>query len=138
LQEVEHEEAVMSPGPTHELLEVEHFGAVTVARFMRRTFLESDAIESISAFLRALVSNQGRSLLVLNFARVESVTSAMLGTFVTLLKDVEGKGGRLVFCKVDSFLSQIFQICQLPSQITIYKEEAEALAALAAPVAGPL
>ena len=126
----------MSPDPTHGLLEVESFGAATVGRFTRRTILESAVIEAITARLRALVREEGRCLLVLNFGKVESLTSAMLGTFVSLQKDLEAKGGRLVFCNVDSFLSQIFQLCQLPRQISIYADEAEALAALAPPAEG--
>ena len=78
-----------------------------------------------------MVRDEGRRWLVLNFARVESVTSAMLGTFISLHKEVEKSDGRLVFCNVDSFLSQIFQLCQLPQQIPVYANEAEALAALA-------
>jgi anti-anti-sigma regulatory factor len=57
----------------------------------------------------------------------------MLGTFVAIHKEAEANGGQLVFCNVDSFLMQIFQICQVPQQIAIYANEAEALAALTPP-----
>jgi anti-anti-sigma factor len=125
----------MSADPTHGLLEVEHFGARTVGRFVRRTILESAAIEAVGTRLHALVRDEGRRLLVLNFARVESVTSGLFGTFVALQKEVEAGGGRLVFCNVDTFLAEIFRICQLPTQITVYPDEAEALRSLEAPPA---
>jgi anti-sigma B factor antagonist len=115
------------------LLEVEQVGEHTVVRFTRRTILENTAIDAVAARLRDLVREQGARTVVLEFARVESMTSAMLGTLVTLHRDVEAAGGRLVFCCVDAFLASIFQLCQIPQQISVFPSEAEALQALSHP-----
>jgi anti-sigma B factor antagonist len=123
----------MPTDPTHGLLEVEQVGGATVGRFTHRTILENTAIDAVAARLRELVRAEGRRSFVLNFARVESMTSAMLGTLVTLHRDLEAAGGRLVFCSVDAFLAHIFQICKIPEQITVYPDEAEAVRALAGP-----
>jgi anti-sigma B factor antagonist len=112
------------------LLEVEQVGQHTVGRFTRRTILENAAIDAVVARLRDLVREQGARTIVLNFSRVESMTSAMLGTLVTLHRDVEAAGGRLVFCCVDTFLAHIFQICNIPQQIPVFSDEAEALQVL--------
>src|SRR5258708_20139377 len=103
------EEPLMSTDElTHGLLEVEQVGDCTIGRFTRRTILESAAIETIAARLRALVREEGFRLIVLNFARVETVTSAMLGTFLSIHKEVEASGGRVAFCNVHSFPFPIF------------------------------
>jgi anti-anti-sigma factor len=123
----------MLTDPTHGLLEVERVGEHTVGRFTRRTILESTAIDAVAARLRELARAQGRRTFVLNFARVESLPSAMLGKLVTLHRDLEDAGGRLVFCSVDAFLAHIFQICKIPEQIPVYRDEPEALQALSGP-----
>jgi anti-anti-sigma factor len=112
-----------------ELLEVQTNQNVTVARFTRRTILDQAAIDVAGERLRGLVRDGARQL-VLSFARVESLTSAMLGQLVALHQDVEAAGGRLAFCHVDAFLAQIFRICNIPQQIPIHPTEADALRAL--------
>jgi anti-anti-sigma factor len=121
----------MSPDPTHGLLEVEQIGDRTVGRFTRRTILEPLAVAGVGQRLRELVRDGNCRKLVLNFSRVESLTSAMLGEFVLLFKDIDAAGGRMAFCNVDPFLGQIFQLCQMPQQIPVYADEPAALAALA-------
>jgi anti-anti-sigma factor len=120
----------MSPDPTYGLLEVEQIGDCSVGRFTRRTVLEPLAVAAVGQRLRELVRGGSARKLVLNFARVESLTSAMLGEFVLLYKEIDSAGGRLVFCHVDPFLRQIFQLCQMPQQIPLYADEPTALAAL--------
>lgn len=117
----------MPENPTEHLLEVEQVGDVTVARFARRTILESDAIEAIKERLLVLMAEEGHHKLVLNFARVESLTSAMLGTFVSLNQKIEAGGGRLAFCQVDPFLMEIFKIFNIPQLVRIFGDEQEAV-----------
>jgi anti-anti-sigma factor len=114
-----------------DLLEVADVGGVTVVRFSRRTILDPMLIESLGQHLQGLVDGQGCRRLVLNFSRVESVTSAMLGKLVALYNAIDKAGGRLVFAGVDPFLLQIFRLCQLPPGIPIHGSEAEAVQALA-------
>jgi anti-anti-sigma factor len=114
------------------LLEAAQVGSVTVVRFTRRTILEPGAIEVVGERLLTLVRQEGRRRLALDFARVESLTSGMLGKLVALHKAVEGAGGKLVFCSVGPFLQQIFTICNLPKTIPIHADEAEAVRALSA------
>jgi anti-anti-sigma factor len=114
-----------------DLLEVEDAGGVTVVRFTRRTILDPTVIETLGEHLQALVKDQGCRRLVLNFARVESVTSAMLGKLISLYNDIHGGGGRMVFTGVDPFLLQIFRLCNLPAGIPIHASEADAVQALA-------
>jgi len=111
----------------HPLLQVEQVGDVTVVRFTRRTILEATAIEAVGQRLFELVQNEGRRRVVLNFTQVESLTSAMLGKFMTLFREVQAAGGRLAFCNVDPFLLQIFKICHVTDLIPIYGTESEAL-----------
>ena len=124
------EEPAMSDQLPCVLLEATQHGDVTVVRFTHRTVLDPDAIEAVGERLLALVRSEGRRKLALDFARVESLTSAMLAKLVALYRAVDADGGRLVFCGVGAFLLQIFTLCHIPQTIPIYADEAEAVRAL--------
>jgi anti-anti-sigma factor len=113
-----------------DLYEVSEAQGVTVVRFTRRTILEPLAIEALGDRLLGLVREQAGRRLVLDFARVESLTSAMLGKFAALHTAVEEAGGRLVFCNVGDFLRQILTVCNFPQTIPIHADEAAAVQAL--------
>jgi anti-anti-sigma factor len=116
-----------------QLLDVEHVGEHTIGRFTRRTILDGDAINAVGVRLRQLLNEEGRRRFILNFARVESLPSAMLGTLAAVCNEIDAVGGRLAFCGVDAFLARIFAICNLPAHIPVYRDEQEALQALAGP-----
>jgi anti-anti-sigma factor len=122
----------MSGESPHEFVEVAQVDGVTVVRFTRRTILDPAAIEAVGERLLDLVRNQGCCRLVLDFSRVESLTSGMLGKFAALHAAIEAGGGRLVFSSVGPFLRHIFAICQLPQAIVLHPDESSAVQALAA------
>jgi anti-sigma B factor antagonist len=114
------------------LLEATPHGDVTVVRFTHRTVLDPDAIDAVGARLLALVTQEDRRKLVLDFTRVESLTSAMLAKLVSLYRAIEAQHGQLVFCGVGPFLQTIFTLCHIPQTIPIYPDEAEAVRVLSA------
>jgi anti-sigma B factor antagonist len=116
--------------PQHPLtgLEVETVGDVTVARFTRRSFLSSDQVAVLSEQMVALVDESGCRKFVLNFANVESMTTAMVGHIVQLQRKIEASGGRLLLCNIDPFLFEIFKILNLTRVFTIHPDEPSALA----------
>ncbi len=103
------------------------FGPITVVRFHGRTILEDRTIDEMGDHLLGLVSDDGRRQLVLNFAPVESMTSAMIGKLFALHKRVREAGGRLAFCEVGPFLHEIFKVVRLSDFVGIYPTETEAL-----------
>lgn len=114
------------------LLEAQHIEQTTVIRFKHRTILDGTAIEAIGEHLLRLADDAERRNFVLNFAGVESLTSAMLGKFVALHRVLNDVGGRLAFCRVDPFLMEVFRIVKIPERIPIFADEAQALQALSA------
>ena len=123
----------MTAETTTGLLEATHIDGVTVVRFTRRTILDPAAIEAIGGRLLSLVRDEGHSTLVLDFERVESLTSGMLGKFIALHRAVEQANGKLVFSGVSPFLQQIFTLCNIPQAIAIHPDETSAVRALRPP-----
>jgi anti-anti-sigma factor len=117
---------------THpDLVEVARIDGVTVVRFVRRTILDPATVEVLGERLQALAREEAGRRLVLDFARVESLPSSVLGKFAALQTKVAEAGGRVVCCNVGDFLRQIFTICHFPDSIPIHADEAAAVQALA-------
>jgi stage II sporulation protein AA (anti-sigma F factor antagonist) len=108
-------------------LEVETVGDVAVARFTRGRFLDEQTVQSVGEQLLRLSELTGCCKFVLNFSKVESMTTALFGKLIALHKQVEGKGGRLALCQVSPFLREIFKILTLPRQVAVFDGEQEAL-----------
>jgi anti-anti-sigma factor len=109
---------------------VQRVGAVTVVRFRHVSMLEDAVVAEARACLFDLVEGQGRRLVVLNFGRVTSLASRMLGQLVALHHKLEAAGGRLVLCEVSPFLYEVFEAAKLPGLLCVRGGEEEALAAL--------
>jgi anti-anti-sigma factor len=125
-------EPVMSAETSPDLVEVHQVEGVTVVRFLRRTILDPLAIESLGDRLMGLVRDQGCTRLAIDCAKVESLTSAMLGKFAALHVAISKAGGRVAFCNVGDFLRQILTLCKFPDAIPIHTDEAAAVRALSA------
>jgi anti-anti-sigma factor len=117
----------MRPQPPPNWLEVEMVGDVAVVRFTQRSILGEDAIATIGEQLFGLVDNAAARKFVLNFAKVESMTTAMMGKLLAIYKRVDAEGGRLALCRIGPFLAEIFKILRLPRQVSVFQEEQEAL-----------
>jgi anti-anti-sigma factor len=113
-----------------DFIEVQPRDGVTVVRFLRRTILDPLSVETLGDLLKALVRDQGRSRLVIDCARVESLTSAMLGKFAALHATIGQAGGKMAFCNVGDFLRQILEVCKFPDSIAIHPDEESAVRAL--------
>jgi anti-anti-sigma factor len=114
-----------------DLVEIHQVQEVTVVRFSRRTILDPHTVETLGERLLGLVRDERRHRLVIDFAKVDSLTSAMLGKFAALHTALAEAGGRIVFCNVGEFLKHILTVCKFPETIPIHADEATAVQALA-------
>ncbi len=119
--------------PPQSGLVVEPIGDVAVVRFSHRSLLGADLIEKVAAELLRAVQEMGYRKLLLNFNNVESMTTAMVGKILHLKQTAEQHNGRLVLCKINPFLFEIFQVLQLTKSFTIFDEEQTALASFQTP-----
>ena len=112
--------------PVH-WLDIEQIGDVTLVRFVRRRILTEETIEIIAGQLFELVEREGHRKLILNFANIDRLATAMLGKLMILQKSIEAVGGRLVVCHIAPHLVEIFSLLNLPHLLGIYRGEMEAL-----------
>ena len=98
---------------THQHLEVEDIGDVTVVSFRDKKILDEETIQGVTHQLSSLVEELGRKQILLNFGKVLYLSSAALGAFITLNKKVNAAGGRLVLCNIDPQIYEVFEITKL-------------------------
>lgn len=117
----------MSSQPRRRQLEIQEIGDVTVVAFTDRKILDEQNIQNIGEQLYSLVDDAGRRKLVLNFAKVEYLSSAALGKLITLNKKLQAVKGRLALCNIDPQIFEVFEITGLKKVFNIYKSEQDAL-----------
>lgn len=110
-------------------LEVEQIGDVTVVNFVDRKILDEQNIQNIGEQLFSLVEQEGFKKILLNFSNVEYLSSAALGKLITLNKKLQGVQGKLILCKIDPQIFEVFEITKLDKFFKIMKEEQTALQA---------
>lgn len=117
----------MATQPRRRLLEVQEIGDVTVVSFTEKKILDEPNIQAIGEQLYSLVEDAGRQKLLLNFGKVEYLSSAALGKLITLNKKVQAVNGRLGLCNIDPTIYEVFEITGLKRVFNIYDDEQEAL-----------
>jgi anti-sigma B factor antagonist len=115
--------------PVHRRVEVSEIGDVTVVRFVDRKILDTANIQELGDELFGLVETDNRKSLLLNFSRVEFLSSAALNKLILLDRSVKKHGGRLKLCSLRPEIQEVFVITRLNQMFDIYDEESDALAA---------
>ena len=104
----------------------DELGVITVEGDI--TAASEDAL--MDAYGRA--ADAGARAVLLDFSRLEYMNSGGIGLLVTLLVRANRAKQRLLACGLNDHYRQIFELTRLDEAITIYPDEAEALAAAAA------
>jgi anti-sigma B factor antagonist len=116
----------MTPPPGRRGLHAEQAGEVTVVRFTLSEILHIEVIESVGDQLFALVDDEGRRRLLLDFRGVRKVSSALLGKLIALHRRLLTLDGQMALCGVEPEVYKIFALCQLPRLLHIYQSAEEA------------
>jgi len=115
--------------PIPRRLEISEIGDVTVVRFVDRKILDATNIEELGDELFALVEQENRKSLLLNFSNVEFLSSAALNKLIVLDKKAKASGGDLKLSNLRSEIMEVFVITRLNQLFDIKDDEADALAA---------
>jgi anti-anti-sigma factor len=108
-------------------LELEEVGTVTVIRITGKRLLGQVLVDGVSQSLLRLAGDPGRAHLLLDFSTVESLSSTVLATLLSLRKALLAQGGRLALCGLRPELREAFVITGLEHSLNLYRTEQEAL-----------
>jgi anti-sigma B factor antagonist len=114
---------------TQRRLEVSKTGEVSVVTFTDQKILDEATIQELGAELFALVEQDNRKRILLDFTGVEFLSSAALGKLITFDRKLKTAQGRLKMCGLAPGILEVFQVTKLNKVFDIRSERAEALAA---------
>jgi len=109
------------------LLEVQLIDNVAVVNFVASRILDDQVIEQVGEQLNSLVEQSGHQRILLNFNKVEYLSSAALGKLVVLRKKVEAAKGKLALSNIDETIFEAFKITGFDRIFKIFSDEQEAL-----------
>ena len=116
-------------GQPRKRLEVEELGDIAVVNFLDKKILDEQNIQLIGEQLFALVDNDKKKKIVLDFSNVDYLSSAALGKIIALNNKVKKEGGKLVLCKFKEDIKEVFTITRLDKLIKIVDDQQAALQA---------
>jgi anti-sigma B factor antagonist len=95
-------------------------GDVTVAGFIDRNILDEANIQAIGEELTSLIDASPKPKLLISFSNVDHLSSAALGTLITINNKVKGRGGQLRLSDIDPQIYEVFVITKLNKLFQIH------------------
>ena len=111
-------------------LQTEMTGGVLIMRFDVRRILDDQRIRQLGEEMRETARVRGEKKVVVNFAGVEYMSSAMIGEIVHLNKFCKDRKAKLLLCCLSDKILEGFEMLNLHRTVKIYETEGQALAAL--------
>lgn len=109
-------------------LVTEQDGEITRISFQDRNILEEASIQQIGDEIGSLILASSNPKILLNFENVEHLSSAALGTLITINNSVKKQGGQLRLSNIDPQIYEVFVITKLNKLFVIHDDNAAALA----------
>jgi len=102
-------------------------GEITKIEFLDRNILEEANIQAIGDEISGLIDQSASPKLLINFKNVEHLSSAALGTLITVNNKVRQKDGQLRLCNIDPQIYEVFVITKLNKLFQIHDDVDSAL-----------
>ena len=107
-------------------LRVRRQDSITLVEFIDRNILDEANIQSIGEEITQLVDAEGAPKLLISFANVDHLSSAALGTLITIRNKVRDKHGQLRLANIDPQIYEVFVITRLHKMFSIHETTDEA------------
>jgi anti-sigma B factor antagonist len=107
-------------------LKITRLGDIVQVEFTSRKILDEANIAEIGEQLSALIDKEDRPKIIISFAAVDHLSSAALGTLITINNKVKGKSGQLRLSDINTQIYEVFQITKLNKLFKIFPTVKEA------------
>lgn len=105
-------------------------GDITIVGFVDRSVLGDANVEDIAIELFRLVDSEGVRRLVLDFSRVDFLSTQFIGRLLSLDRKIKAIKGKLAVCRISKEIYKPFEITKLDSTFPNYPDLASAIAAV--------
>lgn len=109
-------------------LVVSEIDDITKIEFVDRNILEESSIQQIGEELSAIIEASSTPKILISFDKVEHLSSAALGTLITVNTKVKQKGGQLRLSNIDKQIYEVFVITKLNKLFQIHDSNEKAMA----------
>jgi anti-anti-sigma factor len=116
----------MAPPSDYRHLRVEQQGEIAVVRLTCPSILEEEEAQAVGEQLLRL-EGEGHRKMVVDLAAVERIGSTTIAKLVRMHLKLRDAGGRLVLCRLQPRIAEIFDVLQLRRLLYIYADERAAL-----------
>ena len=110
-------------------IRVKQAEGVTQIEFIDRNILDEANIQAIGEEIGTLIEAAAKPQLLISFANVDHLSSAALGTLITVNTKIRNKGGKLCLADIDPQIYEVFVITRLNQLFEIKESTDEALKA---------
>ena len=98
-----------------------------IVHFIASHIREASDAQRVAGEIEQIAYSYDIQLLVLNFSRLQQMTSAFIGKLITLQKSLEQMDIKLRLCGMTREVEKAFKICKLDKIIPLYRTEKKAL-----------
>lgn len=100
----------------------------TVVEFTQASLMDPLELERAGTALYQLVDEQDKRILILDFERVQFLSSQAIGILLTLNKKLSGlKGSQFILCGVGARLMELLKITRLDRVLKVKPSQKEAV-----------
>ena len=111
-------------------MSVKQLGAVTIVEFLDRRLIDTARIEALGQRISELVEKTDAIKLVLNFEKVEYLSSTMLNVLIAIDNSIKRKQGKLALANLHPELQKVFTLMKLNKVMKICKTTDDAISAM--------
>lgn len=108
-------------------LKITRDGEITQVEFIDRNILDEANIQLIGEEIGALIESGPEPKLLISFANVDHLSSAALGTLITINNKVKERSGSLRLANIDPQIYEVFMITRLNKLFEIHATTEEAM-----------
>lgn len=108
-------------------IKIKRIDGVSVVEFVDRKILEELSIKEIEDELSQLIESEPGIRLLLNFHNVDHLSSAALGTLITLNKKIKEQSGAMKLSDINRQIFEVFKITRLHRVFDIHDTIDEAM-----------
>ena len=116
----------MSSTTSH--IRVQDQDGVKRIEFVERNILDEANIQQIGEEIRRVVDSQDKPKVLISFTNVDHLSSAALGTLITINNQIRGREGQLRLAEIDPQIYEVFVITKLNKLFKISDTSEQALA----------
>lgn len=102
-------------------LRIMNESGVTCVEFIDRNILDEANIQAIGDEISGLIDSEAEPKLLISFRNVDHLSSAALGTLITINNRIKEKGGQLRLADIDAQIYEVFVITRLNRLFEIHE-----------------